>query len=177
MTTSTTDADASTAAESTETTAETEAVETGETETAAVGQDDGNEAADDAKPDNAIGREAARYRVRLREAEAATATLEAAHVETTDTLTRQRQAIVDAALTSAGLDPRLLAAAGHSVDAFVGDDGLVDAAKVAEATRAAVAEFGVQPRRGVRPNAQQGQPSGSDGGTTWGHLLGNVGRR
>jgi hypothetical protein len=32
----------------------------------------------------------------------------------TDVLTRQRQAIVDAAPTRAGLDPRLLAAAGHS---------------------------------------------------------------
>jgi len=153
--------------------------DTGATETDDDATDDQDDeaAADDVKDDAKIGGEAARYRQRLRATEAELATARDAHAATTDVLTRQRQALVDATLAAAGLDARLLAAAGHTVDEFVGDDGLVDRAKIAEAAKAAVVEFGVQPRRsGPRPNPQQGRPGGSWGGSaTWATVLGQAG--
>lgn len=145
-------------------------------------------AADDARPDEQVGREAARYRRRLRDAEAANealvtehaaalASAESAHAATTDTLSRQRQAIVDATLAGAGLDPRLASAAGITADTVLTDDGLIDGQKLRTAVAAAVAEFGVRPRgKGPVPNRQQGNPStGDGGGATWSSVLG--GRR
>lgn len=145
-------------------------------------------AADDSQPDEKLGGREARYRRRLREAEAANealvtehaaalASAESAHAATTDTLSRQRQAIVDATLAGAGLDPRLASAAGITADAVLTDDGLVDGQKLRTAVAAAVAEFGVSPRgKGPVPNRQQGNPStGNGGGATWSSVLG--GRR
>lgn len=142
-----------------------------------AGRDQGQ--VDDAKPDDTIGREAARYRRRLRAAEQTLELQNAALTDVTDTLERQRQAIVDAALTAAGIDPRLLAAAGHQLTDFLGEDGLIDTAKLSEAATTAVREFGVKPRTGLRPNPQQGMPSTGDGNTaaTWGRLLGDAARR
>ena len=178
--TATTDAgqttDADTTDVDTETETETDATETDDDDAETDDQADDETAADDAKGDVTIGGEAARYRVRLRAAEAELTTARDAHAATTDVLTRQRQAIVDATLAANGLDARLLAAAAHTVDDFVGEDGLVDRAKLAEAAKAAVVEFGVQPRRsGPRPNRQQGNPGGSSGGgATWGTVLGQA---
>lgn len=156
--------------------------DTGATEddddTEASGDQDDETATDDAKGDAKIGGEAARYRQRLRAAEAELATARGAHTATTDVLTRQRQALMDATLAAAGLDARLLAAAGHTADDFVGEDGLLDTAALGEAARAAVAEFGVQPnlpRKLPAPNRQQGNPGGSSGGgATWGTVLGQA---
>lgn len=146
---------------------------------------DAEAAADDARPDEQVGREASRYRRRLRAAEAANealvtehasalASAESAHAATTDTLTRQRQAIVNATLAGAGLDPRLASAAGITADAVLTDDGLVDGQKLKAAVAAAVTEFGVSPRgKGPVPNRQQGNYStGNGGGATWSSVLG-----
>lgn len=148
---------------------------------------DAEAVADDARDDTAIGREAARYRRRLRDAEAANeamvtdhtaalASAEAAHAATTDTLARQRQAILDATLAGAGLDPRLASAAGITADAVLTDDGLIDGQKLRTAVAAAVTEFGVNPRgKGPTPNKQQGNPSAGNGGvSTWGGLFGRL---
>lgn len=132
---------------------------------------------DDGRTDAQIGREAARYRVRFRETEAALSEEQTARQAAEDMLTAQRQAVVDAALTASGLDPALLAAAGHTVDDFLGEDGLIDAAKLTEATSAAVARFNVSTRRGPLPNRQQGASSAGDGAaTTWGALLDTAAR-
>ncbi|MGU3651628.1 hypothetical protein [Mycolicibacterium sp. A43C] len=141
-------------------------------------------AADDAKPDEQVGREAARYRRRLRDAEAANealaadhaaelASAETAHAATTEVLTRQREAIMAATLERAGLDPRLAAAAGITTGSVLGEDGLIDATKLAEAVRSAVAEFGVTPRtKGPTPNRQQGSISTGKSETSWAKVLG-----
>lgn len=98
--------------------------------------------------------EAKRYRLRLRDAERE-------RDELRDTLERTRAAIVDNAVQAAGLDPRLLAAAGHTVDTLVGDDGLIDPAKLSEAVTATAQEFRVPPKgRPPQPNRQQGTGGG-----------------
>lgn len=131
---------------------------------------------DDSRTDAQIGREAAKYRVRLRDTETKLTEADKARQAAVDQLTRQRQAIVDSALSAAGLDPALLTAAGHTVADLLDDDGLVDSGKLTEAARDAMARFNVQPRsRGPQPNRQQGQPSlGHGGSTTWGKLLGDA---
>lgn len=166
-------------------TAETPAAEVTEapaTEAPATDPDPDTEAAaeaddtDDSRTDAQIGREAAKYRVRLRETETKLTEADTARQAAVDQLTRQRQAIVDATLSAAGLDPALLTAAGHTVNDLLDDDGLVDTGKLAEAANEAVTRFNVQPRRGVQPNRQQGTPSMGSDSTTWGKLLGDAAR-
>lgn len=152
-------------------------------------------AADDARDDTAIGREAARYRVRMREAKDALAQaemahsarvteLEAAHAATAATLDAQRMAVVDMAIRSAKLEPEsfrphLLVALGESgvgtlVDA---DTGTVDVARLVEAVRSTAAAFTPAPT-GPQPNRQQGVPSpGRGGGATWAGVIGDAARR
>lgn len=79
-------------------------------------------------------------------------------------------------LTGAGLDARLLKAAGHEVSSFLDENGLLDTARLAETVRTVVAEFNVTPRRAVKPNPQQGKPSGEPPTATWGKLLGDAAR-
>lgn len=111
-----------------------------------TGATDGNQ--DDAK----IGNEAARYRRRLREAERE-------RDELRDTLAKTRQSIVDNAVAAAGLNPRLMVAAGHTLDTLVGDDGLIDHGKLSEAITNTAQEFNVAPKgRPPQPNPQQGRP-------------------
>ena len=137
---------------------------------------------DDERPDDKIGREAARYRLRLRESEAALASLQGEHDQTRATLDGQRQAVVDAVITSAGYDARvakLFAAEGMTFDSFVTADGLVDIAKVAEAVTAVTAQYGLQRQpRSPRPQPQQGShPSSSTANTaTWASLFGSATR-
>lgn len=140
--------------------------------------------ADDQQPDDKLNRREARYRHRLRDAEAANAALvsqhaaelasaEAAHAATADVLTRQRDAILSATLERAGLDPRLAAAAGITTESVLGEDGLIDGTRLAEAVRSAVAEFGVTPRtKGPTPNHQQGSISTGKSETSWAKVLG-----
>ena len=112
------------------------------------GQDtDGQDDTDDGNPNY---REA-RYRVERNEARAE-------RDELRDSLERTRQSIVDNAVQAAGLDPRLLSAAGHSVDTLVGEDGLIDRSALAEAIAATKREFRVSP--GLLPNPQQWGYSG-----------------
>jgi len=65
-----------------------------------------------------------------------------------------RQDAVNGIATAAGVDPRLLTAAGHQLTDFLTDDGRVDRTTVTEACAKAAAEFGVRP--GLRSNPQQG---------------------
>ncbi|MGV0849461.1 hypothetical protein [Mycolicibacterium phlei] len=90
-----------------------------------------------------------------------------------DTLQRTRAAIVENAVQAAGLDPRLLAAAGHTVDSLVGDDGLIDPEKLSEAVIATAREFRVRPKgRPPQPNRQQGTGSGQPPGkASWSKAL------
>lgn len=121
---------------------------------------------DDQDDGGSPGNEAKRYRLRLREAERERDVLR-------DILERTRQSIVDNAVGAAGLDPRLLTAAGHKLDSLVGDDGLIDAAKLSEAVAATAREFRIAPKgRRPQPNPQQGSygppPRGQ---ASWGKAL------
>ncbi|CKI51625.1 hypothetical protein LTT02_21885 [Mycolicibacterium smegmatis] len=93
--------------------------------------------------------------------------------ELRDTLQRTRAAIVENAVQAAGLDPRLLTAAGHTVDSLVGDDGLIDGTKLSEAVTATAREFRVPPKgRPPQPNRQQGTGSGQPPGkASWSKAL------
>lgn len=148
-------------------------------------------AEDDAQPDDKIGGEAARYRRRLRaaEAEAETAAtahaarvseLETAQAATSATLAAQRLAVVDLAIASARFDPEafrphLLTALGDDgIDGLLSDDGVLDIGKLTEAVKSTAAAF--TPRHtGPRPNQQQGTPSQGGPAASWASVLG--GRR
>ncbi|MGV0777723.1 hypothetical protein [Mycolicibacter kumamotonensis] len=116
--------------------------------------DDTADDQDDDQDDGSRSNREKRYRLRLRDAERE-------RDELRDTLTRTRQAIVDTAVQAVGLDPRLLAAAGHTLDTLVGDDGLIDPAKLSEAVTVTAREFRITPKgRPPQPNRQQGTGSG-----------------
>ncbi|GAA1225110.1 hypothetical protein [Mycolicibacterium alvei] len=111
---------------------------------------------DDQDDDGGSNREK-RYRLKLRETERERDQL-------ADTLARTRAAIVDSAVNAAGVDPRLLAAAGHTLDTMVGEDGLIDREKLADAITETAREFRVPPKgRPPHPNHQQGHASGHPG--------------
>lgn len=61
-------------------------------------------------------------------------------------LTAQRQAVYDAALRSAGVDDRLMAASGHSIDSLQDENGVLHAAAITETATALAREVGI-PRR------------------------------
>lgn len=128
------------------------------------------ESSDDGRSDAQLGREAARYRTRLRETEGKLTEAEAARQEAADALTRQHQAIIDATATAAGCHPGLLA--GHDVADFLAENGTVDMAKLGEAIHGAMVTFNVRPPRvGPAPNPQQGTPSPPPEISTWGDFL------
>lgn len=80
-------------------------------------------------------------------------------------LTTLRRQVVEDIAADAGVDPRLLIAAGHDMNAFIGEDGTVDRAAVAAACASAAAQFRVPPRpRRPAPNPQQGGGSPPIGG-------------
>jgi hypothetical protein len=91
--------------------------------------------------------------------------------ELRDTLQRTRQSIVDKAVQTSGLDPRLLAAAGHTLDSLVGDNDLIDHAALADAVTATKREFRVS--NGLQPNPQQGHGGGvqARGEASWSKAL------
>ncbi|MCG7583678.1 hypothetical protein [Mycolicibacterium sp. OfavD-34-C] len=120
-------------------------------------EDDADDQDDDTDDGSRTNREK-RYRLRLRDAERQ-------RDEARDLLARTRQAIVDTAVTAAGVDPRLMVAAGHTVDTLLGEDGLIDPDKLAEAIAATGWEFRVTPKgRPPQPNPAQGHQSGQLGG-------------
>jgi hypothetical protein len=120
--------------------------EPGETPTAAETESTAEEPdeVDDAADENLNNREA-RYRVRAKKAETER---DAAN----DLLKRTRQAVLDHAAAEAGLDPRLLAAAGHTIDSLVGQDGLIDPAAVAAAVEGTRIQWGISRRPAPVPN-------------------------
>lgn len=115
-----------------------------------TGTDDDQDQEDDGDQD-AGGRGEAKQRRRAQKAERERDAL-------ADTLARTRQSIVDRAVSAAGLDPRLLTAAGHTADSLVGDDGLIDHDALADAIAATKREFRVS--NGLQPNPQQGHAGG-----------------
>lgn len=112
--------------------------------------DDQGDQPDDDQPDQGgnSNSEARKYRLRLRETERERDQLR-------DTLERTRRSVVDHAVTAAGLDPRLLTAAGHSTESFIGEDGLIDHAALTSAITKTAEEFKVNRPR-LTPNPQQG---------------------
>ncbi|AKK28206.1 hypothetical protein [Mycobacterium sp. EPa45] len=101
--------------------------------------------------------EAARYRTRLRAAEAdlaeARITAEWLIAESRDMIDRTRQAVIDRELGRAGLDPALLTAAGHTTDTLLDDSGLIDHDKLTAAVESTIAQFRVDiPGRPRRPD-------------------------
>ena len=109
------------------------------TATAEPAPDDAHQSGEGGRPANA---EAARYRTRMRESEAArdtlTATLEA----------YRRRDVVQAAEAAGMARGGDLFDAGHELDAMLADDGTVDAAKVAAV---AAAVLGERPHWAVLP--------------------------
>lgn len=100
-------------------------------------------------------REAARYRTRLRDAEAERDTLR-------DRLTGQQQAIIDRACAAARLTDMHITAAGINLENLVdAGTGLLDVDRLMRTVDTARREFGVG--RAPAPNRQQGSSSGHHG--------------
>lgn len=137
---------------------------------------DGGESAT-SEPDetqDSPGSEAAKYRVRLREAEHQ-------RDDALERVARLQRAAVDEVLSETGIDARLLDAAGHAVEDFVTDDGLVDRPRLAEVASAVADEFGVSKPRRPQPNplaGTTGGAAGSSGRAAWdaAFTLGGSGR-
>lgn len=137
-------------------------------DTAEAPAGDGSDDQDDAEDqdDDAGGKgnkEAARYRRRLRDAEAERDALKA-------TVESLQRAEVDRLATDAGLRPAALWANGAEVGELLADDGTVDAARVAAAIAAARETLGI-PNPPPRGNVVKGEgrsvgrparPSGRD---------------
>ncbi|WP_255783414.1 hypothetical protein [Mycobacteroides abscessus] len=119
-------------------TATTTDEETGDdTDTSDVDTAEDTTTEDDADSDDSgdkSGREAAKYRRRLRETEAQRDTLAAQ-------LSALRQGVIDDIAASAGVDPKLLAANGYELSSFLDEDGKIIRAKVDEAIQATVTAF------------------------------------
>lgn len=133
------------------------------TEQADDSADDENAAQDEPQDDD--GR---RRGVRQRLADA-----EAERDGLLETLKAQRQAVFEAALHAAGVDGRLLASAGHTVDSLIDSDGILHADAVVGVAEAVAAEFKVQPQaRRPAPDPLVGRgESGSTAETGWGAAL------
>lgn len=123
---------------------------------------DGDQGTDDEQADGENPRAEIRYRRQLRAVQADLASV-------TARLEQQQQSIVDTIATARGVDPRLLRAAGHTLESLSDERGVIDQAAVLDAVAAVVREFRIaQP---VKPNPQQGKPSASFGGATWAEAL------
>ena len=132
--------------------------------------DQGDDDRDDDDDKSKAARDAARYRRQLRETQdELTATQALVHI--------QRDAIISAAVQRAGIDPRLLDAAGIDQGDMLDDRGCVDFARVNDAIAKAVAELGVQPRQRPRPVPGQGRPGGGTGEPKWSDVLGSATRK
>ncbi|MGV0795952.1 hypothetical protein ABQF26_03225 [Mycolicibacterium elephantis] len=103
----------------------------------------GGENADDDRLRQA-NREAQKYRKELRAAEKA-------RDEALELLARTRQQVLDDAIARAGIDPRLVAATGHSINDFLTDDGLLDLPRVNDTVTAVTAELNVSITRRPEP--------------------------
>ncbi|BBX33934.1 hypothetical protein MMAG44476_23132 [Mycolicibacterium mageritense DSM 44476 = CIP 104973] len=128
---------------------------------------------DDGNADGKGNREAAKLRKRAQKAEAERDEARTQRDAAQDMLTKTRQSIVDTAVHAAGVDPRLIAAAGHTVETLVGEDGLIDHDKLSAAIAETAREFRVPPKsRPPQPNRQQGTGSGQPHGqSSWSSAL------
>ncbi|MEX3650865.1 hypothetical protein [Mycolicibacterium porcinum] len=110
--------------------------------------DENGSATPESEPDNEPGREAAKWRRKLRDAETThTQAMEAVTAErdtARELLDRTRAAIVDQA--AAGLNERQRAAAGITPEAFLADDGTIDHTALNVAVAEAMRDFAV-PRK------------------------------
>ena len=94
-------------------------------------------------------RESRKYRRRAQEAETERDNLR-------ELLTRTRQTIIDTAVTRAGIDPRLMTAAGRdNLEEYLTDDGMIDPGKLDAAITATATEF----RRRPIPDPTLGRPT------------------
>jgi hypothetical protein len=136
----------------------TTTVETESTQTAEASGEDDSEVAEDQDDHAGPGREAARYRRRLREAEAERDTLKAT-VESLQRAEVERQATAD------GLRPAALWAGGAELAGLLGDDGAVDGSKVSAAVAAAREQLGIpKPAHNTREGRHVGRPAGKPTG-------------
>lgn len=113
-------------------------------------------------------REAARYRVKLREAEARVTESEAEIARLGGVVESLQKAAVESALGNKITAKAFWAHRGDSgVSGLLTDDGTVDSEKVADAVDTAVQEFGLGPRR-PEPNPYAGSNNnGSESGGRW----------
>lgn len=109
-------------------------------------------------PDEHTGREAAKYRRRLRETESA---LEAAQ----GALEAAQRALVDNITTANGVRPAGLWAVGTQLADLLDEHGNVDPAKVREAADAAAATLGLS--RAPRPDPNQGRSPAANRNDPW----------
>ncbi|WP_142391347.1 hypothetical protein [Mycobacterium sp. ENV421] len=134
---------------------ETEAAAVDSTETPAadseVDEDQGADEDQDDAADEGPGREAAKYRRRLRDTEAERDAL-AARVEALQRAEVERQATVG------GLKPAALWASGTELAGLLGDDGTVDESKVSAAIAGARESLGIPKPPGGNYVKGEGQP-------------------
>lgn len=123
-------------------------------ETSETQPTDSPETTDDTDDDAGKGnKEAAKWRTKLRAAEAE-------RDELRDQITAQHRAIIDWRSTTAvrgAVDPQLLDAAGIDIAELLNDNGHLDMDLVDQFIDATATRFNVH--RTVKPNPQQGQPS------------------
>lgn len=104
---------------------------------------DPQEATED-QQDGKPGREAAKYRTRLREAQAE---LETARQQ----LEQARRTLVDNLAEQAGIKPAALWAGGTSIDGLLTEDGTIDVGLVRQAIDATVTTLGISRRPRLDP--------------------------
>lgn len=125
----------------------TEATEAAEAEQ----QPEATDQPDEDQADTKAGKEAAKYRHRLREAEAERDTL-AAQVD------GLRRTIVDTEVANRGFNPAGFWAAGIEVADLLDEDGSVDLDKVGSATHDAAKRLGLTSKRGNVSPHEGGNP-------------------
>lgn len=119
----------------------------------------------------AAGREAAKYRRQLREAETERDTLRG-RLETMQRTEVERIARTEHNLTK----PAAIWSAGTDLADLLADDGKVDPVKVKEATEAAISTLGLAVNRPVKPDHSQGPRGGVPvNANTWATLLSTKG--
>lgn len=139
-----------TAPETTDTTTDQETVE----DTGTSSADPAAAITDDETPTDGAedkpGREAAKYRRKLRETEAERDVLQGQ-------LSALRQGVIDDIAVSAGVDPKLLAANGYELASFLDEEGKIIRATVDEAIQATIAAFRISTSRRPAPDPALGR--------------------